>query len=202
MFNLQFFGEERTEEATPHKREKVREEGRVCVSKDLNAAVAIITALLGLAMLGTLTQDDTSRRMVCVCLVGGGKTLLRCVAAFGGTRSSVLDVYGDCAGRFCDDGGAFRASFRQAEPLHRHEEDNIYAFLRRTAEGFTQSLDLCGNDLYGDTELSSCVIKDYADAVDSGSRAILGYAVDAGYEARTYALSDGVCGLFLSKMGL
>ena len=54
-FNLQFFGEERTEEATPHKREKVREEGRVCMSKDLNAAVGIITALLGLAMLGTLT---------------------------------------------------------------------------------------------------------------------------------------------------
>ncbi|MBR1487105.1 MAG: EscU/YscU/HrcU family type III secretion system export apparatus switch protein, partial [Synergistaceae bacterium] len=42
-FNLQFFGEERTEEATPHKREKVREEGRVCMSKDLNAAVGIIT---------------------------------------------------------------------------------------------------------------------------------------------------------------
>ena len=45
--------EERTEEATPHKREKVREEGRVCVSKDINAAAAIITALLALALLGT-----------------------------------------------------------------------------------------------------------------------------------------------------
>lgn len=44
--------EERTEEATPHKREKVREEGRVCVSKDINAAAAIITALLALALLG------------------------------------------------------------------------------------------------------------------------------------------------------
>lgn len=47
--------EERTEEATPHKREKVREEGRVCVSKDLNAAAAIITALLGLALIGSMT---------------------------------------------------------------------------------------------------------------------------------------------------
>ena len=47
--------EERTEEATPHKREKVREEGRVCVSKDLNAAAAIITALLGLALMGGMT---------------------------------------------------------------------------------------------------------------------------------------------------
>ena len=54
-FDLQFFAEERTEEATPRKREKVREEGRVCVSKDLNAAVGIITALLGLALLGTMT---------------------------------------------------------------------------------------------------------------------------------------------------
>ncbi len=54
-FNLQFFAEERTEEATPRKREKVREEGRVCMSKDLNAAVAIITALLGMIMLGALT---------------------------------------------------------------------------------------------------------------------------------------------------
>ncbi|MBR0070078.1 MAG: EscU/YscU/HrcU family type III secretion system export apparatus switch protein, partial [Synergistaceae bacterium] len=53
IFNLQFFAEERTEEATPHKREKVREEGRVCVSKDLNAAVGIITALLVIALLGT-----------------------------------------------------------------------------------------------------------------------------------------------------
>ncbi|MBQ7594790.1 MAG: flagellar biosynthesis protein FlhB [Synergistaceae bacterium] len=53
-FNLQFFAEERTEEATPHKREKVREEGRVCMSKDLNAAVAIIIALLGFAMLGAV----------------------------------------------------------------------------------------------------------------------------------------------------
>lgn len=47
--------EERTEEATPHKREKVREEGRVCMSKDLNAAAAIITALLALALLGAMT---------------------------------------------------------------------------------------------------------------------------------------------------
>ncbi|MBQ3455971.1 MAG: EscU/YscU/HrcU family type III secretion system export apparatus switch protein, partial [Synergistaceae bacterium] len=45
--------EERTEEATPHKREKVREEGRVCVSKDLNAAASIITALLALALIGS-----------------------------------------------------------------------------------------------------------------------------------------------------
>ena len=50
--NLQFFAEERTEPATPRKREKVREEGRVCMSKDLNAAIEIITALSGLAAFG------------------------------------------------------------------------------------------------------------------------------------------------------
>lgn len=52
-FNIQFFAEERTEPATPRKREKVREEGRVCMSKDLTAAIEIITALSGLAILGT-----------------------------------------------------------------------------------------------------------------------------------------------------
>ena len=52
IFNLQFFAEERTEPATPRKREKVREEGRVCMSKDLNAAVGLIVGLMGLAMLG------------------------------------------------------------------------------------------------------------------------------------------------------
>jgi len=54
-FNLQFFGQERTEPATPRKREKVREEGRVCVSKDLTAATELIVGLMGMLMLGALT---------------------------------------------------------------------------------------------------------------------------------------------------
>lgn len=53
-FDLQFFGQERTEPATPRKREKTREEGRVCTSKDLGAAVELLTGLLGLAMMGAL----------------------------------------------------------------------------------------------------------------------------------------------------
>ncbi len=53
FFDLQFFAEERTEPATPRKREKVREEGRVCMSKDLNAAVGLIIGLIGMAMLGS-----------------------------------------------------------------------------------------------------------------------------------------------------
>ena len=32
-FDIQFFAQERTEPATPRKREKVRSEGRVCMSK-------------------------------------------------------------------------------------------------------------------------------------------------------------------------
>lgn len=54
-FDLQFFSQERTEPATPKKREKVRSEGRVCVSKDLTAAAEILTGLLGLLMLGPFT---------------------------------------------------------------------------------------------------------------------------------------------------
>ena len=76
-FNLQFFGEERTEEATPHKREKVREEGRVCMSKDLNAAVGIITALLGLAMLGTLTWRTLSGLIQFMITFIGEGTILK-----------------------------------------------------------------------------------------------------------------------------
>ena len=51
-FDIQFFAQERTEPATPRKRQKVRSEGRVCVSKDLTAAVEILTGLLGLLILG------------------------------------------------------------------------------------------------------------------------------------------------------
>ena len=53
--DIQFFSQERTEPATPKKRQKVREEGRVCVSKDLTAAIEILAGLLGLLMLGPLT---------------------------------------------------------------------------------------------------------------------------------------------------
>ena len=76
-FNLQFFGEERTEEATPHKREKVREEGRVCMSKDLNAAVGIITALLGLTMLGALTWRTLTGLIQFMILFIGEGTILK-----------------------------------------------------------------------------------------------------------------------------
>jgi len=46
FFDIQFFAQERTEPATPRKRGKERDEGRVAKSQDLNAAVVIITGLL------------------------------------------------------------------------------------------------------------------------------------------------------------
>ena len=48
VFDLQFFAQERTEPATPRKREKVRGEGKVCKSKDLTAAIEIVIGLIGL----------------------------------------------------------------------------------------------------------------------------------------------------------
>ena len=76
-FDLQFFAEERTEEATPHKREKVREEGRVCMSKDLNAAVAIIIALLCFAMLGAVIWRTLTGLIRFMIGYIGDKTLLQ-----------------------------------------------------------------------------------------------------------------------------
>lgn len=52
FFDLQFFAQERTESATPKKRQKVRSEGKTCKSKDLTAAVEILVGLLGLWVWG------------------------------------------------------------------------------------------------------------------------------------------------------
>jgi flagellar biosynthetic protein FlhB len=50
-FDLQFFGGERTEPATPRRREKARGEGQLAKSQDLSAAVVIISGLLGIYLL-------------------------------------------------------------------------------------------------------------------------------------------------------
>jgi len=52
VFDVQFFAQERTETATPKKRQKERSEGRVCKSKDLTAAVEIVVGLLCLWAFG------------------------------------------------------------------------------------------------------------------------------------------------------
>ena len=49
-FDLQLFGEEKTEPATPRRREKAREEGQVCQSKDLNAVVEILVGLIVISL--------------------------------------------------------------------------------------------------------------------------------------------------------
>lgn len=52
VFDIQFFAEERTEPATPRKRQKSREEGQTAKSQDLSAAVVIISGLLSVYLLG------------------------------------------------------------------------------------------------------------------------------------------------------
>ena len=49
--DLQFFGGERTEPATPRRREKAREEGQVSKSQDLSAAIVILAGLLSVYLL-------------------------------------------------------------------------------------------------------------------------------------------------------
>lgn len=51
-FDLQFFSQERTEPATPRKRRKEREEGRVAKSQDLGAAAIILVGLFALLVFG------------------------------------------------------------------------------------------------------------------------------------------------------
>jgi flagellar biosynthetic protein FlhB len=53
-FDIQFFAEEKTEPATPRKRQKTREEGQTARSQDLSAAVVIITGLVSIYVLSVL----------------------------------------------------------------------------------------------------------------------------------------------------
>ena len=76
-FNIQFFAQERTEPATPKKREKVRSEGRVCTSKDLTAATEILMGLLGLLMLGPFTCGILMGLMTFMIRFMGDQALLR-----------------------------------------------------------------------------------------------------------------------------
>ncbi|MCL2683778.1 MAG: EscU/YscU/HrcU family type III secretion system export apparatus switch protein, partial [Synergistaceae bacterium] len=54
FFDIQFFAEERTEPATPRKRDKERKKGHVAKSQDLSAAVVLISGLLTLYALGLI----------------------------------------------------------------------------------------------------------------------------------------------------
>ncbi|GHV51358.1 flagellar biosynthesis protein FlhB [Synergistales bacterium] len=57
-FNIQFFGGERTEAATPRRRGKAREEGQMTKSQDRTAAVVIISGLLSVYILALLSWND------------------------------------------------------------------------------------------------------------------------------------------------
>ena len=74
-FNLQFFSQERTEPATPRKRRKEREEGRVAKSQDLGAAVVILTGLFGLLVFGRFMYSYMRDFLVEMIAFMGGSTL-------------------------------------------------------------------------------------------------------------------------------
>jgi len=54
FFDLQFFSQEKTEEATPRKKKKEREEGHVAQSKDLTSAFGILGGIVTLFVLSKL----------------------------------------------------------------------------------------------------------------------------------------------------
>ncbi|HHX24034.1 MAG TPA: EscU/YscU/HrcU family type III secretion system export apparatus switch protein, partial [Thermoanaerobacterales bacterium] len=50
--NLQFFAQERTEKATPRRRQKAREKGQVFSSRELNSALGLLASFLLLRIVG------------------------------------------------------------------------------------------------------------------------------------------------------
>ncbi|MCX7828441.1 MAG: flagellar biosynthesis protein FlhB [Thermanaerothrix sp.] len=59
--DIQFFAEEKSEPATPRKRQKAREEGQVTKSQDLTAAVVIASGLIGVLLFGGFFMDNLTR---------------------------------------------------------------------------------------------------------------------------------------------
>src|SRR5690625_973524 len=56
--DLQYFAGEKTEKATPKKREDEREKGRVAKSQDVNTALLLLFCFISLALLGTFMKDS------------------------------------------------------------------------------------------------------------------------------------------------
>ena len=77
FFDLQFFAQERTEPATPKKRQKTRSEGRVCASRDLTASAEILTGLIGLLMLGSYSLNTLTAFLKRMIYTMGDEVLLR-----------------------------------------------------------------------------------------------------------------------------
>lgn len=56
--DLQFFAQEKTEKATPKKRQDTRKEGRVAKSSDVNTAIILLFVFLFLWFFGSYLRDD------------------------------------------------------------------------------------------------------------------------------------------------
>lgn len=56
--DLQFFSQEKTEKATPKKREDSRQEGRVAKSQDVNTAIILLFVFMFLWFFGRFLRDD------------------------------------------------------------------------------------------------------------------------------------------------
>jgi flagellar biosynthetic protein FlhB len=61
QLNLQLFAGEKTESATPKKRQEAREKGQVAKSMELPAAFILLSAFLALYMLGSFMKDRITR---------------------------------------------------------------------------------------------------------------------------------------------
>ena len=93
VFDIQFFAQERTEAATPKKRQKVRSEGKVCKSRDLTAAVEILTGLLGLLALGPSIAGGLIAYLRRTISFMGEKTLLRDGWFYGLTEAAIENYF-------------------------------------------------------------------------------------------------------------
>lgn len=62
-FDLQLFNEEKTEEATPKRKEETRKKGQVAKSTEINSAFVILSAFLGLKVVGPHMYSELTNYM-------------------------------------------------------------------------------------------------------------------------------------------
>lgn len=62
-FDLQLFNQEKTEDATPKKKEEARKKGQVAKSIEINSAFVILAAFLGLKVVGPYTYSELTGYM-------------------------------------------------------------------------------------------------------------------------------------------
>lgn len=64
QFDLQLFSGEKTEEATPKKKQKARESGNVAKSQEINSALIVLIAFFSFKVFGAYLYDEISQFMV------------------------------------------------------------------------------------------------------------------------------------------